>query len=76
MRGDMKEGRPANLGEMDMLMDQMDMALPEPVYGTTASEAVRRRHRCVFIERVQHSDVISTNTNPREAKLESIYKSS
>jgi hypothetical protein len=61
---------------MDMLMDQMGMALPQPVYGTAASGVVRRRGRCVLIEHVQRSECNTNDMNYRKARPESAYKSS
>lgn len=58
---------------MDMLMDQMGMALPQPVYGTAV---VRRRDRCVLIEHVQRSECNTNDMNYRKARPESAYKSS
>lgn len=72
----MKEGQPANLWEMDMLMDQMGMALPQPMYGTAVSGVVRRRGRCVLIEHMQRSECNVNDMNYREVRLESVYKSS
>ena len=61
---------------MDTLMDQMGIALPQPVYGAAVPGVVRRLRRCVLIERVQRSECNVNNTTYREARLESVYKSS
>jgi hypothetical protein len=61
---------------MDTLMDQMGIALPQPVYGAAAPGVVRRRRHCVLIERVQRSECNVNDTNYREARLESFYKPS
>jgi hypothetical protein len=55
-------------------MDQMGMALPQPVYGTAAPGVVRRLRRCVLIKRVQRSECNVNSTNYREARPESVYK--
>ena len=57
-------------------MDLMGIALPQLVYGTAAPGVVRHLRRCVLIERVQRSECNVNNTNYREARLESVYKSS